>query len=270
MRKSASIAVAVAIAGTSGAQEIVLNFDELGLPHGTELTDQYSDLGVIFSPLYGVIEIRDASWPLFPAEPQGAAEIPYFTSVIIVDFEAPAGRAGAWIDFGEVGQGVQLEAFDGPMGSGELLAIATTRSQELLAVEVEGIRSVVFSNVSDWDDTAYLIDNFTFEPEATLELYGPIPGVAGALNRFEIHGATPGSYSFLAWALRAGTTEVPTCPNLALDLQSPTAVAGQADSEGVVNIICYVRPEAAEWRVLFQAIDPRACLKSPRHEHRFE
>ena len=62
--------------GQSGVT--VLTFDDLGLPHGTIITDQYADEGVVFSPLNGQLELRTATQPIFPDEPQGLAEIPYF------------------------------------------------------------------------------------------------------------------------------------------------------------------------------------------------
>ena len=73
----------------SAAVETVLIFDDLGPPDDTVFTDQYADQGVIFSPQDGELQLRTASTPVFPEDPQGLAEIPYFTSVIIADFEHP-------------------------------------------------------------------------------------------------------------------------------------------------------------------------------------
>ena len=147
----------------------VLTFDDLGLPHGTIITDQYADQGVIFAPLNGQLELRIASDPIFPDEPQGLAEIPYFESVIVADFESGADSVGAWIDFGFVGNGVIIEAFDGPAATGNLLASATTTSEEFLGVSANGILSVRFMKVSG-PSTSFLIDNFTFELSGEIAL----------------------------------------------------------------------------------------------------
>ncbi len=146
------------------ADVTVLTFDDLSLPNNTIITDQYSDQGVIFSPLNGELELRTASFPIFPEDPQGLAEIPYFTSVIIADFLSSANAVGAWIDFGNIGNGVIIEAFDGSGATGNLLASATTTAEEFLGVEADGIQSVRFMKVPG-GAVSFLIDHFTFELE---------------------------------------------------------------------------------------------------------
>lgn len=100
------MALVVTVATAAGAQK-VLTFDELGLPADTIITDQYASRGVLFSPQDGVLRLISASEPLFPSEPMGLAEIPYWSSVIVADFTGDALSAGAWIDFGLVGDGVR-------------------------------------------------------------------------------------------------------------------------------------------------------------------
>ena len=158
----AAVAACV-LAGTATAPGDVLTFDDLLLPAGTVITTQYAPRGVVFSPLNGQLELRSASNPLFPGEPIGLAEIPYFNSVIIATFSQSVTAAGAWIDFGGFGLGVRIEAFDGPGATGSVLASASTQTESFLGVQGLGIRSVRFTNVPG-GSPSYLIDNFTFTP----------------------------------------------------------------------------------------------------------
>ena len=92
LRKLALVAVVVLVLASANllpvraGAETVLTFDDLGLPNATEITDQYADQGVIFSPVEGVLLIDIATTPIFPEDPQCLFEIPFFTSVIIADF----------------------------------------------------------------------------------------------------------------------------------------------------------------------------------------
>ncbi len=162
--KSLICAVTAVTASTAQAAVTVLTFDDLGLPNNTIITDQYEDQGVIFSPQNGQLEIRTASSPIFPDEPQGLAEIPYGESVIIADFLLPTDAAGAWIDFGYFGDGVIIEVFDGPGATGNLLASNITQFEEFLGVEADGIQSVRFMKAGG--QVSFLIDNFEFQSEA--------------------------------------------------------------------------------------------------------
>lgn len=152
--------IAVLFVSAANAQT-VLTFDDLGLPHGTIITNQYVGQGVLFSPLNGQLELQLATFPVFPGDPMGLAEIPYFESVIIVDFLPGATSAGAWIDFGIGRPGVMLEAFDGPAGTGNLLGSITTTTESFLGLELPGIKSVRFESAPN-GTSAFLIDHFTF------------------------------------------------------------------------------------------------------------
>jgi len=136
----------------------VLIFDDLGLPDGTVVTNQYP--GVTFSaPGANTTQVVTATFPLFPNEPQGLYNDPGFVEPIIVDFAANQSAAGAFIDFGGPGDGIKIEAFDGPGGTGNLLASDSTSSETFIGVNAEGIQSVVFSQVGS--GATYLIDNLT-------------------------------------------------------------------------------------------------------------
>ena len=172
-----SCPIAVLFVSVANAQT-VLTFDDLGLRHGTIITNQYVGQGVLFSPLNGQLELRTATVPVFPGDPMGLAEIPYFESVIIVDFLPGATSAGAWIDFGDgPSPDVMLEAFDGPGGTGNLLGSISTTTESFLGLELIGIKSVRFESAPN-GTSAFLIDHFTF----TL-----VPG-PGTLSLFALGG----------------------------------------------------------------------------------
>ncbi len=165
--------VALAVASAANAQT-VLNFDELGLPDDTVITDQYADEGVIFSAPGGDAVVITASFPIFPLEPQGlysnAGDQPFFMEPIVADIADGASMVGVWIDFGSVVSGMKIEAFDGFGGTGQLLGSDSTTSETFISVSALIIRSVVISQVNDEDSTTYLIDNFTFDPLACFEI----------------------------------------------------------------------------------------------------
>jgi hypothetical protein len=151
-----------ALATSLPAAADILTFDDLGLPHGTVITNQYAGRGVLFAPQDGEIQLRAATNPIFPLEPMGLTEIPYGSSVIIANFPLGALSAGAWIDFGQNSSPVTIEAFDGPGATGTIIASAQTTIESLLQVQAPGIRSVRIRALPPGPVT-FLIDNFTFQ-----------------------------------------------------------------------------------------------------------
>ena len=194
-------ALALTVASVATA-ETVLNFDGLGLPDQTVITDQYADDGVIFSAPGGAAVVTTASFPIFPLEPQGlysnAGDRPFFVEPLVADIADGASMVGVWIDFGAtVGTGMKIEAFDGSGGTGQLLGSDSTTSETFISVSALTIRSVVISQVNDADATTYLIDNFTFEPPACFETCpadinndGTV-GILDFLNLLAAWGACP-------------------------------------------------------------------------------
>ncbi len=160
------LGVAVGACTSVASADIVLTFDDLGLPDGTAVTDQYARFGVMFSASRGgTTRIVTASQPIFPAEPQGLYNDECifgvaFTEPIIANFPVAVTSAGAFIDFGNIGTGIKIEAFDGPGGTGNLLGTDSTINEVFIGVDAPGIRSVVFSQAGG-NLATYLIDNFT-------------------------------------------------------------------------------------------------------------
>ncbi len=169
------------ITATTAVGEVI-TFDDLGALSGTIVTDQYAGLGVVFSTLSGPgPTLVTASGPIFPGDPQGLFDGEGFTNPLIVDFIGTATTAGAFIDFGNIGSGIMIEAFDGAGGTGSSLGSASTVTESFISVDAAGIKSVMFSQFGAGGAT-YLIDHFTFEvvpAPGTLALLG----VAGLVSR---------------------------------------------------------------------------------------
>jgi len=161
LRRLVLISLFLAVHLPAFAGSAVLNFDELGLPDGAIFTDQYEDRGVAFSTTGDELQIREASFPIFPGDPLGLGAFPTFEADIVVDFIAPVGSAGAWIDFGNVGEGLTIDAYDGPSATGNLLATEMTSTEVFLGVTADGIRSLRFS-LNGGSLPTFMIDHFTF------------------------------------------------------------------------------------------------------------
>ncbi|MEQ8766501.1 MAG: hypothetical protein RL885_21485 [Planctomycetota bacterium] len=106
--------------------------------------------------------------------------------------------------------------------------------------------------------------------KAPVELSDPSPGQAGQSNRFDLTGATPGELVHLVFGLQAGTTPVPGCPGLDLDISGVgIAQVARADREGNVRFDVSIPALASGRTVLFQAVDWSGCSVSPLVSVRF-
>ena len=145
--------------GNSCAALTVETFESFST--GTILTNQIPGLE-ISAPPTGVSEIRTASNPVVPGEPQGLAHIPYLVepNYLVIDFLPGANQAGAIVDFGTIGSGVAVTAFDGAGATGNILGTQSTTTETFIGVVAAGIRSIRFENLGG---ASYLIDNLTYE-----------------------------------------------------------------------------------------------------------
>ncbi|MFG0329560.1 MAG: hypothetical protein ACF8PN_06625 [Phycisphaerales bacterium] len=109
---------------------------------------------------------------------------------------------------------------------------------------------------SNGERHAYLLD-------PKLGLANPIPGEAGELNLIDAAGATPGARVHIVYGFEYGSTAVPGCPGVNLDIARPTRLASlTADETGHAIIEVFV-PQAARLRTtLLQAIEEGSCEKS--------
>ena len=100
-------------------------------------------------------------------------------------------------------------------------------------------RSVVFdiadaypsNNDSDGWDADYIT-----VVEEDLLLTGPFGGVAGAVNRLEVHGGTPGEKMFFVWGKNPGFTTTNIC-NLTIDIDSARRLANVTNDLGGVAVL---------------------------------
>jgi len=92
---------------------------------------------------------------------------------------------------------------------------------------------------------------------ATLD---PLPGDAGRKNRFRAIGATPGERIWFIHGRNEGSTPVPGCPDLMVNLDAPKIIGSAiADADGRATIDRYI-PDAARGMVLlFQGVNRDRC-----------
>jgi len=92
----------------------------------------------------------------------------------------------------------------------------------------------------------------------------PLPGVAGAPGSLGAAGLTPGATVRLFASRVAGSTAVPGCGSLSLDLHQPSLLAvTAADAQGVVQWLGVAAPAGlAGRRVLLQAAELSTCRVS--------
>jgi len=102
-----------------------------------------------------------------------------------------------------------------------------------------------------------------------LILCSPTPGTAPAQNSWEVRGATPDSTAYLVVGFQTGSTNVPGCPGLSLDLQMVAFRSAATDSSGNATISTAAPASIQGKTVLFQAVDLDACTASTLTAHRF-
>ena len=95
-------------------------------------------------------------------------------------------------------------------------------------------------------------DEFTLLP--------PVPGEAGVENVFATTDGVPGSTVYFVYGFRSGSTPVPGCPGLVVDITSPT-IAGSAVTDGNGDAVFsrFVPGNADGVTVLIQAVDVANC-----------
>ncbi|KAA3608008.1 MAG: hypothetical protein DWQ01_13085 [Planctomycetota bacterium] len=90
-----------------------------------------------------------------------------------------------------------------------------------------------------------------------------VPGFAGEVNTLAATGATPLRNVEFYWSLQAGSTSVPGCAGLTLDLAGAkflTAVA--ADDQGEASLPLYIPSAASGFTVGLQCVDRESCSVS--------
>jgi len=105
--------------------------------------------------------------------------------------------------------------------------------------------------------------DFACEQPPMLTLNPPDPGRAGEINYFDVFNATPRARVHFVYGLRSGSTPVPNCPGLSVDMGSPEIFGiGTAGSGGDVTVEAIVPTAASGKTVRFQAVEADACVVS--------
>ncbi len=99
--------------------------------------------------------------------------------------------------------------------------------------------------------------------EASPLLAQPAPGLAGQKNIFALRGATPGHEMWLVYGLRSGSTNVPWCPGVTVNIRNPK-LFGRVSVDGLGNaaLVKSVPSGVRGIRLLLQAIDREGCVVS--------
>ncbi|MBL1218618.1 MAG: hypothetical protein D8M59_14130 [Planctomycetes bacterium] len=95
---------------------------------------------------------------------------------------------------------------------------------------------------------------------STLELLGPVPGTAGKSNKFSAGNAPGNATVYFVYAFSTGSTPVPGCGGVTLDLRGPTLFATEkADANGFATFSVNVPNAAAGRTIYFQAVTTANC-----------
>ncbi len=114
-------------------------------------------------------------------------------------------------------------------------------------------------------------DDIPDECEGGLLLALPDPGLAGADNTFTASGAAPGATITFLRSQTPGTSTVPGCPDLTIDMASPTVLGrAVADAEGTATFTRFIPGNFQGRTLLLQALDRAACAKSNLVTHTFQ
>ncbi len=110
----------------------------------------------------------------------------------------------------------------------------------------------------------------TFVPEFKMALAPPDPGLAGAVNRIDVTGATSGSPVLFGFSTTSGQVSLPNCPGVVVDLG-----AGQrggrviADPDGLASLLRFAPSRLSGRTVFIQAVELGTCRVSNQVEHTF-
>jgi len=172
-----TILMSLAFASVAHATLITETFE--GFADGPISSDALPGL-IISAADGGTPSIVTASDPVVPGQPKGiyndTSSAP-FESALIFDFVGIGMSIGALVDFGEIGPGLRLAAYDGPGGTGNQLATTTTLTDgDLLQITgATNIKSVIFSKITpDPLTTTWLLDNLVYEFESDVEPPDPV------------------------------------------------------------------------------------------------
>ncbi|MFG0328622.1 MAG: hypothetical protein ACF8PN_01880 [Phycisphaerales bacterium] len=98
-----------------------------------------------------------------------------------------------------------------------------------------------------------------------LSVLSPRPGVAGERNELIATGATPDAVVYFVYGLTTGSTPLPNCPGVIVDIAAPKiAGSARANKTGEARMRAFVPVAAAGATVYLQAVEPASCAVSRR------
>jgi hypothetical protein len=143
------------------------------------------------------------------------------------------------------------------------------------SVDISGDFYLLFAqsdNLAIGEGDGILIDDITISPTTGggYRISDLTPGTAGGVNTIVLDGGTPGVASTFAYSVRLGSTAIPGCGGLTVDLKRPT-VLGSAVSDGTghAEFSAFVPPFASGLRVYLQAVELSTCQVADVYTHIF-
>ena len=119
------------------------------------------------------------------------------------------------------------------------------------------------SNWNDITDTVSAVLGYLIEYEFTLEPI--VPGAAGGPNGLFTSWGTPGNRVYFLASLQGGSTPVPGCGGVAVDLGNPTLLgSANTSGSGGSSLTIMIPPSLRGRTAHFQAADKTGCRVSNR------
>ena len=166
-----AFAAFIVLSAPAAVQAVVIVETFESFASGTIITNQLTGLTVT-ALNGGNANIATASSPVVPGQPQGIYNdwpgvfSSGFEFPLVFDFNTAGSSIGAIVDFGAIGAGLIITAYDGPGGTGNILGSATTTTEIFIGVAANGIRSAIFQNVNPASPASWLLDNLTYDTSA--------------------------------------------------------------------------------------------------------
>lgn len=120
--------------------------------------------------------------------------------------------------------------------------------------------SAAVNTITNYKNSRYCLDTGC---GSTLDLVEPDPGLAGQTSTVGVRGATSGATVEFFYSLQSGSTNVPGCSGLTLNLLNARSLAVvTANSNGIATITMMVPNAAAGRTIRLQAADETNCAVS--------
>lgn len=142
------------------------------------------------------------------------------------------------------------------------------------SVDITGDFYLLFAQTDNFglgDGDGLLIDDIEIMPVSSgYQITMVTPGTAGAINTVELEGATPGEETYFVYSSRLGSTLIPGCGNMVVDLLRPNILPPViADGTGHCELSSSVPPWVSGLTVYLQAVEPTTCQVAPLYTQVF-